>query len=106
MEMPLNRLMQAPGVISYDLCRRRLELTLSLEMEPFDEALDRQIWSLAKTRLQWHKRTAEARRTIPSEIEANIFKLYEQHKEVDTVSLSHADEDMEELSVDEKSMPL
>jgi hypothetical protein len=41
-------------------------------MEPFDEALDRQIWSLAKTRLQWHKRTAEARRTIPSEIEANI----------------------------------
>ena len=82
-----------------------LELISGLEMEPFDEALDRRIWSLADTRLQWHKRIAEARRTIPSEIEANISKLREQHRELDTASASHPDEDMEE-TVDENGTQL
>jgi hypothetical protein len=75
-------------------------------MEPFDEALDRRIWSLADTRLQWHKRIAEARRTIPSEIETNISKLHEQHKELDTASALHPDEDMEELTANANSTQL
>jgi len=99
METPLNRSMKALGVPSCGLFLG-LYLTLSLEMEPFDEALDRRIWSLADTRLQWHKRIAEARRTIPSEIEANISKLWEQHKELDT---AHPDEDTEELPANENS---
>jgi hypothetical protein len=75
-------------------------------MEPFDEALDRRIWSLADTRLQWHKRIAEARRTIPTEIEANISKLCDQHKELDTANLLYPDEDMEELTVNGNSTHL
>jgi hypothetical protein len=41
-------------------------------MEPFDEALDRRIWSLADTRLQWHKRTTRMRRETPEEIQTRL----------------------------------
>ncbi len=47
-------------------------------MEPFDEALDRQIWSLADSRLGWHKSLAETRRTVPREIEAALAALQAQ----------------------------
>ncbi|KAF7777439.1 hypothetical protein Agabi119p4_3511 [Agaricus bisporus var. burnettii] len=42
------------------------------DMEAFDEALDRRIWSLADTRLQWHKRTTRMRREAPEEIQARL----------------------------------
>ncbi|KAF8921587.1 hypothetical protein CPB85DRAFT_1271499 [Mucidula mucida] len=48
------------------------------DMEPFDEALDRQIWSLADSRLGWHKSLAETRRTVPREIEAALAALQAQ----------------------------
>jgi hypothetical protein len=73
-------------------------------MEPFDEALDRHIWSLADTRLQWQKRIADARRTIPTEVEANLAKLHEQHRELDTANVSYPDKDTEDPTVDENSM--
>ena len=73
-------------------------LTYMAEMEPFDETLDRRIWSLANTRLQWHKRIAETRRTIPTDIEGSVSSLLEQHRELDTVALhTPVDESMEEL---------
>lgn len=53
-------------------------------MELFDETLDRRIWSLADTRLQWHKRIADTRRTVPGEIEKTISSLLEQHKDLDS----------------------
>ncbi|KAF9050788.1 hypothetical protein BDZ89DRAFT_940399 [Hymenopellis radicata] len=49
-----------------------------VNMEPFDEALDRQIWSLADSRLGWHKSLAETRRTVPREIEAALESLQAQ----------------------------
>ncbi|KAJ3515910.1 hypothetical protein NMY22_g14325 [Coprinellus aureogranulatus] len=58
------------------------------DMENFDEALDRRIWSLADTRLQWHKRIAENRRTVPSEIRDTVSNLLSQHAEIDAISLS------------------
>ncbi|KJA27338.1 hypothetical protein HYPSUDRAFT_131263 [Hypholoma sublateritium FD-334 SS-4] len=58
-----------------------------VEMELFDETLDRRIWSLADTRLQWHKRIAETRRTIPMEIESTLSVLLVQHGELDPISL-------------------
>ncbi|TEB36082.1 hypothetical protein FA13DRAFT_1727638 [Coprinellus micaceus] len=61
------------------------------EMETFDEALDRRIWSLADTRLQWHKRIAENRRTVPSEIRDTLGTLLSQHAEVDAASLNLRD---------------
>ena len=42
-------------------------------MEPFDEALDRHIWSLSDQRLKWDKEIAERRRTRPREIEALVL---------------------------------
>jgi hypothetical protein len=72
-------------------------------MEPFDEALDRRIWSLADTRLQWHKRIAEARRAIPKEIETNVATLVERHRELDAASLTNAEDDVDELVPEEDS---
>ncbi len=73
---------------------------VGVEMEAFDEALDRRIWSLADTRLQWHKRIAEARRTIPNEIETKVSTLIQQHRELDNTDLFQP-EDAEEPMVDE-----
>ena len=56
-------------------------------MEPFDETLDRRIWSLADTRLQWHKRIAETRRTVPVETESTMKTLLEHHRELDAANL-------------------
>jgi len=50
-----------------------------LNTRPFDEALDRRIWSLADTRLQWQKRIIEIRRTLPQEIETTFLELFDQH---------------------------
>lgn len=55
-------------------------------MELFDETLDRKIWSLADTRLQWHKRIADTRRAVPGEIEKTISSLLDQHKDLDITS--------------------
>ncbi|PPQ63181.1 hypothetical protein CVT24_005726 [Panaeolus cyanescens] len=71
------------------------------EMEPFDEALDRQIWSLADTRLQWHKRIAETRRTVPIEIQSNVSALLDQHRTLDIAELSVEPELDEESSAEE-----
>lgn len=49
-----------------------------VDMEAFDEALDRRIWSLADTRLQWHKRMARTRRETPREIQARLFNLFDK----------------------------
>ncbi|KAF8197436.1 hypothetical protein BJ912DRAFT_953413 [Pholiota molesta] len=58
------------------------------DMEVFDETLDRRIWSLADTRLQWHKRIAETRRSIPSEIESTVVNLLAQHRDLDTATFT------------------
>lgn len=62
-------------------------------MEPFDEALDRRIWSLADTRLQWHKRIAETRRELPISIEGTVVDLLEEQRVADAeeLTLSMAD---------------
>src|SRR5689334_8741289 len=53
-------------------------------MDPFDESLDRRIWSLADTRLQWHKRIAENRRTVPTEIRDTLASLLAAHQDLDS----------------------
>lgn len=75
-------------------------------MEPFDEALDRRIWSLADTRLQWHKRIAETRRELPISIEGTVVDLLEEQRVADAeeLTLSMADigaEDEDEPPVGE-----
>lgn len=65
-------------------------------MEPFDETLDRRIWSLADTRLQWHKRIAETRRTVPAETESTMKTLLEHHRELDVANLLVPSEEQSE----------
>jgi len=74
-------------------------------MEPFDEALDRHIWALASTRLQWQKRIAETRRKLPSEMEATMLELLEEQRKAEAeeatavlndVVIDH-EEDIEQL---------
>ena len=69
-------------------------------MEPFDETLDRRIWSLADTRLQWHKRIAETRRMVPAETESTMKILLEHHRELDAANLLvPSEEQFEETDV-------
>ncbi|KAI0259959.1 hypothetical protein BC834DRAFT_973866 [Gloeopeniophorella convolvens] len=54
------------------------------EIEPFDEALDRETWSLYNQRLQWDVELATKRRTRPREIVNlldNLFKAQEAASE-------------------------
>ncbi|KIJ27849.1 hypothetical protein M422DRAFT_86439, partial [Sphaerobolus stellatus SS14] len=45
------------------------------EEEPFDEVLDRRIWTLSSEQMQWDKLIAERRREGPSEIEELVRDL-------------------------------
>ncbi|KAF9567640.1 hypothetical protein CPC08DRAFT_680979 [Agrocybe pediades] len=65
----------------------------------FDETLDRRIWSLADTRLQWHKRIAERRRTAPKEVEGTISELLEKHRDLDAILLPVGSEEVVEEDV-------
>ncbi|KAJ8592579.1 hypothetical protein M405DRAFT_859613 [Rhizopogon salebrosus TDB-379] len=55
------------------------------EMEPFDEALDRHIWSLSDQRLKWDREIASRRRTRPAEVEMLVHEIHNQHRDVDVV---------------------
>lgn len=48
-------------------------------MEPFDEALDRHIWSLSDQRLKWDKEIADRRRSRPQEIEKLVMESLGRH---------------------------
>ncbi|KAK2467127.1 hypothetical protein APHAL10511_001385 [Amanita phalloides] len=50
------------------------------QCEPFDEALDRRIWSLADTRMQWLKRVADTRRNLPIAIATEVTAMAEAHQ--------------------------
>jgi len=69
-----------------------ISYSVSADLEAFDEALDRRIWSLADTRLQWHKRMAKTRREVPSEIQTHMSSLLTKSQEQDQV-LNQLDED-------------
>ncbi|KAJ7594466.1 hypothetical protein C8J56DRAFT_1002354 [Mycena floridula] len=56
-------------------------LSLKVAMEPFDEGLDRRIWSLADNRLAWYRTIAETRRKTPQEVERAFVELHQ--KEID-----------------------
>ena len=53
-------------------------MNLDREVEPFDEALDRETWSLYNQRLQWDLELATKRRNRPREVAdllENLFKV-------------------------------
>lgn len=56
-------------------------------MEPFDEALDRRIWSLADNRLAWHKAISETRRKLPQELEYSFVDFLQQYQHLEAEEL-------------------
>jgi len=62
-----------------------ISYSVSADVEAFDEALDRRIWGLADTRLQWHKRMAKTRREVPSEIQTQLSSLLTKSQDQDRV---------------------
>ncbi|KAJ7782914.1 hypothetical protein B0H16DRAFT_1494834 [Mycena metata] len=77
------------------------------DAEPFDEALDRQIWALASNRLEWHRKIALERRETPVKVENALQQLLEEHEALDAeVDESIPDDEMmsdgPQLDVDEK----
>jgi hypothetical protein len=66
-------------------------------MEPWDEALDRKIWALAATRMQWHGQVATTRRTAPKEIEKSLQSALQELRDAESRELeSVVDDPMEE----------
>jgi hypothetical protein len=56
------------------------DLESDREIEPFDEALDRETWSLYNQRLQWDLELATKRRNRPQQVVdvlENLFKVQE-----------------------------
>lgn len=58
---------------------------LHLDIEPFDEALDRHVWSLHDQRLGLHKTIATTRRTEPLKIEKAMLGSLEQDHQLDAM---------------------
>ncbi len=67
-------------------CHRNLRVTVHVlwsglnsdrEIEPFDEALDRETWSLYNQRLQWDLELATKRRKRPQEVVDVLEKLFQ-----------------------------
>lgn len=70
-------------------------LFTSLDVEPFDEALDRHIWSLSDQRLKWDKEIADRRRSRPEDIEKLVMESLAQHHvyDLEVSEKSNADAD-------------
>ncbi|KIM80935.1 hypothetical protein PILCRDRAFT_9343 [Piloderma croceum F 1598] len=54
------------------------------EIEPFDEALDRHIWSLSDQRLKWDREIARTRTEKPREVETMLRDLFDRQREAQT----------------------
>jgi hypothetical protein len=52
-----------------------------VEIEPFDEALDRHIWSLSEQRLKWDREIAHTRTEKPREVENMLQDLFDRQHE-------------------------
>ena len=63
------------------------------EIEPFDEALDRETWSLYNQRLQWDLELATKRRKRPQEVVDVLEKLFHVQ---DDAALGELDPPIEE----------
>ncbi|EIN08848.1 hypothetical protein PUNSTDRAFT_120406 [Punctularia strigosozonata HHB-11173 SS5] len=63
------------------------------DSEPFDEALDRHIWSLADQRMKWQQEVANKRRTVPGEVAELVDSLLERQRSADAEP-ALADEDV------------
>ncbi|KAF8526849.1 hypothetical protein BU17DRAFT_82268 [Hysterangium stoloniferum] len=73
------------------------------DTEPFDEVLDRRIWSLSTERMTWDKELADRRRTAPAEIQYLVEDLLARERA--TGHISPVKEASEQLDVDQARLP-
>lgn len=69
------------------------------EIEPFDEALDRHIWSLSDQRLKWDRVIARARAEKPREVETMLQDLFDRQQEAAAQEIVHVDGDLDHQDV-------
>ncbi|KAF7984087.1 hypothetical protein HWV62_17658 [Athelia sp. TMB] len=67
------------------------------EIEPFDEALDRHIWSLSDQRLKWDREIARTRVERPREVEAMLQDLFERQQEAANQDIELTADDLDAL---------
>jgi hypothetical protein len=61
-------------------------------MEPFDEPLDKNIWSLSDKRLKLDQEIAVKRRSKPQEVEESTRELYQRQRAADAEISFNGDE--------------
>ncbi|KZT53969.1 hypothetical protein CALCODRAFT_439312 [Calocera cornea HHB12733] len=66
------------------------------ETEPFDEALDRQIWANHDEKLIWDKTIADSRRIKPVQIQKMMEDLLVRQRVEEEVEAGEEDEEMDE----------
>lgn len=77
-------------------------LNLDREVEPFDEALDRETWSLYNQRLQWDLELATKRRNRPREVADLLEDLFK----VQDTALAELDKSVgEDENLPDASLP-
>ena len=77
------------------LCAAQIELIYTSGcvggIEPFDEGLDRHIWSLSDQRLQWDGEIARKRRDKPRDVHRLMKELLETQQAVDEMEKEEYD---------------
>ena len=72
---------------------------IMVEIEPFDEALDRHIWSLSDQRLKWDREIARTRTENPLEVESMLQDLFDRQCEAGMQDIDLAIEDKDKVKV-------
>jgi len=79
------------------------DVSLELEVEPFDEALDRHIWSLSDQRLKWDRELANKRRTRPQEVVTMIQDILSLRQQVDDQIATPSIDDDSEMTAEQSN---
>ncbi|KAL0574328.1 hypothetical protein V5O48_007639 [Marasmius crinis-equi] len=74
------------------------------DVEPFDEALDRRIWSLAAQRQGCHKAIAEKRRETPARLSRVVGELYEHERKMEQgiPAMEDIDEEVGDITMEDE----
>ena len=72
------------GIVAFYASASSVTHAYSVEMEPFDEALDRRIWSMASSRFEWENNLSEVRLTRPTELTEELREMIHKRDKADT----------------------
>lgn len=93
--MGMMKVLSGPWCLSECILMR----LIMVEIEPFDEALDRHIWSLSDQRLKWDREIARTRTEKPLEVESMLQDLFDRQCEAGMQDIDLAIEDKDKVRV-------